>query len=77
MMCGQRPDGGCWTRHGGGLLRAPLISLWLDACSTAFASPQGRWMVELHRQQTFMATEVARLSAQFWLDAWKVRKFRK
>ncbi len=54
-----------------------MISLWLDACSTAFASPQGRLMVELHRQQTFMASEVARTSAQLWLSLWTVRRFHK
>lgn len=58
-------------------MRAPLISLWLDACSRTFASPQGRWLVELHRQQTFLATEMARKSALLWLDAWTVRKLRK
>ena len=77
MVGCQQPDGGSWTRHGGGALRAPLISLWLDACSRTFASPQGRLLVELHRQQTFMATEMVRKSALLWLDAWTVRKFHK
>jgi len=71
------PVGGRGTWLGGGLLRAPLISLWLDACSRTFAAPQGRWLVELHRQQTFMATEMARKSVQLWLTLWTVRKFQK
>mgnify|MGYP001131174935 CR=1 FL=1 len=58
-------------------MRVPLISSWFDAYSATFASPQGRWMVELHRQQTFLATEVVRKSMRLWLDAWTVRKFHK